>query len=114
MKEGQKISVSEFNFTNLSGGTGDSKPFSHNSRFQKEYFEEDVDIIITKVWNDYETGRRGWAIPDTGNKELMDFLKRNCKQGHNRIFDTGLGYADSEWVDQKGEFILYWSEFDIV
>jgi len=109
MNVGEKIAVKEFNYTNLSGGTGSSDPL-----FFGEGFPKTAEIIITKIWDDYETGIRGWGAADPDDKELVTYLKKNCKQGHNRIFDTGKGYNDSEWVDQEGEFIMYWSEWDII
>jgi hypothetical protein len=107
MNVGSKITISEFAYTNKSGGTGISKPFS--KRFEgNEYFEEPVEVMVIKKWDDYETGVRGWALPDQKNKKLMEFLKRNCKEGEPVSDDI------DGWNHQSGEFVLYWSEFDII
>ena len=113
MRIGAKIRISEFNYTNKAGGTGQSHPFGH--RFDDyEYFEKNIDVIITKIWDDYETGIKGWGKPDPKNKELMEYLERNCKEGHHVFFDSGKGYLESEWVDQEGEFVIFWSQWDII
>jgi len=109
MKKGDKIKVKQFYYTNLSGGTGDSQPI-----FYGEKFEKPTTLIISKLWDDYETGIRGWAIVDPKDKLLVEYIERNCKPGHNRIYDSGKGYNEKEWIDNSGEFVVYWSEFDII
>lgn len=107
MNLGDKIKIKEFCYTSKGGGTGMSRPFS--TKFEgEEYFEEPVEVIVIKNWSDYETGVRGWALPDKKNKKLMKFLERNCKQGEPVPGDI------NGWVDQPGEFVLYWSEHDIL
>jgi hypothetical protein len=107
MNLGEKITISEFAYTNKHGGTGISKPFS--KRFEGvEYFEEHIEVIVIKNWSDYETGVRGWALPNQKNKRLIKFLQRNCKEGEPVPGDL---YG---WVDQPGEFVIFWSEHDII
>lgn len=109
---GQKIQVKEFNFTNLSGGTGSSDAWN---RGEDERFNGVANLIITKVWNDYETGIKGWAMPDPKDKKLIEFLKRNCKQGYVKISEVpGQSYIDSEWIEEEGTFVVYWSQWYVV
>jgi hypothetical protein len=114
MKLGAKIRVKEFNFTNIHGGTGMSRPFGKPFG-DNEYFLEPIDVIITKIWDDYETGIRGWAEPNPKNKKLMKYLEKNCKQGYNKIIPVpGKSYVTSKWVNEPEKFVLYWSEFDVI
>jgi len=82
---GDTIVLKEFAFYNKGGGTGLSN-WDHDERFVGE-----ATAIITKEWEDYECGQRGWAIAHPSDKNLADYLKRNA-----------------------GKKIIYWSEFDII
>jgi len=85
-QRGDLITLKTFAFTNKSGGTGMST-WKHDDR----YFTKKVTVKVTKEWEDYECGQRGWAVPLPDDKELNEILNR---------------YA-------KGK-TLYWSEFDIM
>ena len=87
---GDTITLKKFAFDNKGGGTGMSD-WSHD-----EKYSDVVQAKVTKEWNDYECGQRGWAIPDPKDKKLMEYLARNSKP------------------DAKGYFRIYWSEFDIL
>jgi hypothetical protein len=81
---GDTIVLKSFCFSNIGGGTGLSN-WDHDERFVGK-----ATAIVTKEWEDYECGQRGWAKPDPSDKKLIEYLKRNA-----------------------GKQILYWSEFDI-
>ena len=108
MKVGSKISVTEFAFTNIHGGTGMSN-WGHD-----EKFEGIANLIVTKVWDDYETGIKGWGEVNPKEKKLIEYLKRNCKQGYNKEIDNGKSYTEMVWVDVPGRFVVYWSQWNIV
>jgi hypothetical protein len=67
---GDTISFSEFAFTNKSGGTGLSN-WNWN-----EKFTGDASGIVTKAWDDDETGWRYHCIPTSS--DLVAYLKRNA------------------------------------
>ena len=109
MNLGNKITVKSFAFTNKFGGTGMSAPFMERFRNEdEEYFEEPIEVIVIKNWHDYETGVRGWAMPNQKNKKLMEFLERNCKEGEPIPGEI------NGWTAVPGQFIIYWSEHDII
>jgi hypothetical protein len=90
---GDTITLKAFCYTNKVGGTNES-----DSSFNEKYPSQ-IKARIVKEWNDYECGQRGWAVPDWNDKKLIAYLTRNAKKGdHNTT----------------GEFMLYWSEFDII
>ena len=118
MNAGSKITIKHFAYTNKHGGTNTSAPLWERFRREdEEYFEEPIEVMVTKSWYDYETGTRGWALPKQSNKKLMNFLRRNCKEGHNHLVYDENGLVDlekSQWIKTPGEFVIFWSEHDIV
>ena len=69
---GDTISFSEFAFDNKSGGTGMSH-WEYDEKFNGIAFG-----IVTRAWDDYETGRRFWVKPLS--KNLIDYIKRNASK----------------------------------
>jgi len=104
MRFGEILTVKEFSFTNKAGGTGLSD-WKWNEKFEKP-----IKVEIVKVFDDYEIGRRGWAVPHPDEKELIAYLDRNAKKGipsFNR--DTNeITYEASDL------YILFVGEFAIV
>lgn len=87
---GDLIVLKEFAFTNkYGGGTGMSKKFG-TTAWNPEYLKP-VTVKVTKEWEDYECGQRGWATPLSSDKKLLAYLKENAKST-----------------------TIYWSEFDII
>jgi hypothetical protein len=82
---GDTIVLKSFCFSNKAGGTGMS-----DSKWD-EIFVGNAQAIVTKEWEDYECGQRGWATPHPSDKNLIEYLKRNA-----------------------GKQVIYWSEFDII
>ena len=74
-----------------------------------EKFKSTADVIITKIWEDYECGTRGWAKPDPSNKDLIKYLKRNAKLGSPDATSNDV----HAWLDTN-EYVIFWSEFDIL
>ena len=90
---GDTITLKKFCYDNKAGGTAMS-----NWKYDEKY-SDPIIVTVTKEWNDYECGQRGWAIPiihSLHNKKLMEYLERNCKKQSNQYFR------------------IYWSEFDII
>lgn len=77
-KKNQVIVVKKFSFTNSAGGTGMS------DWKWDEKFEGVAEIKVTKVWEDYEIGRRGWG--EAVSQDLKDYLDRNASILDHRIF----------------------------
>ena len=99
------ISLNKFCYTNKEGGTGLS-----DSSFDgdEKWSGESARFFIVRQWDDYECGQRGWAMPDQSNKDLMDYLKRNAKEGVPDPDDL------DAWNEENGVYIIFWSEFDII
>jgi len=102
IKIGDTIVLNRFAFTNKGEGTGLSD-CDWNEKYTKP-----ITVNVIKSWDDYECGIRGWAEVISNDKEIKDYLKRNVKEGH--YDDT----TDFNWVFVKGQYIIYWSEFDIL
>lgn len=98
LEVGSKIVLKEFTYNNKGGGTGLST--------MDPVYPEEIECQIIKKWHDYETGIRGWAYPVKEDKKLLEFLKENSAEGK---YDNNL-----EWQDNIGEFVIYWSEFDVL
>ena len=71
LEVGSIVEVNFFCFTNKFGGTGLSDDPSHK-------FKGKAKLRITKVWDDYETGIKGWGEPVSG--DLRNFLLQNAAQ----------------------------------
>ena len=82
---GDLIVLKEFAFSGPRGGTGMSN-WDHDERFVGN-----AHAVVTKEWEDYECGQRGWATPHPSDKNLIEYLNRNA-----------------------GKQVIYWSEFDII
>ena len=99
---GDIIELKEFNYTNKNGGTGISN-WNHNEKHLKP-----ISVRITKEWEDYECGQRGWAeLWDPDDYDLIAYLDRNARTGHPSG-GTGL-----KWIDRP-DFVIFWSEFNII
>jgi len=81
---GDIITLKEFSFNNKAGGTGMSN-WKYNEKYTKP-----VRVKVTKEWEDYECGQRGWGVPEN-DKGLSAYLEKNALAK-----------------------IIYWSEFDII
>ncbi len=78
LNTGDVIRVKSFAFMSKGGGTGLSDSDGN------ERFDGEVDVRITKRWDDYETGER--AITEAVSPALVDYLKRNAKDDDQRVF----------------------------
>lgn len=83
---GDTIKLKEFCYDNKAGGTAMSN-WNHDEKYL-----DPIKVVVTKEWDDYECGQRGWATPDIKDKKLIAYLERNAKR----------------------PFVIYWSEFDII
>jgi hypothetical protein len=95
------ITLTKFAYINTYGGTGMT-----DWEYDEKWYGEPVKAIVIKEWDDYECGQRGWALPDQNNKELIKYMKRNCKEGSPDEFDI------DKWNEESGVYIILWSEFD--
>jgi hypothetical protein len=83
--EGQTVKVSAFAFTNPHGGTGNSKPFGEfDPEIHDPIFKGIATVRVTKEWEDYECGQRGWAKPISAN--VKAYMKKNANAVDQRIF----------------------------
>ena len=98
---GDVIGLTSFCYTNIHGGTGLSN-WEHDEKYPFA-----IQVKVTKEWEDYECGQRGWGEPDPNDTKLLEYLQRNAKQGYHNVFDSSL------WIDSPNEFVIYWSEFNI-
>jgi hypothetical protein len=75
---GDTVTVSEFAFTNPSGGTGLSD-WEYNERFSGV-----AKAVIVEAWDDYEAGRR--MIGRALSPDLCAYLERNAASDDQRVF----------------------------
>jgi hypothetical protein len=78
---GQVVYVKEFAFVNKSGGTGMSQGFEE---FGDPTFRGNARVRVTKEWEDYECGQRGWAV--AMGEDVKQYLKDNANPKDQRIF----------------------------
>jgi hypothetical protein len=71
---GKKIIVKSFCYKGKEGG------ISMTDWELDERYDKPAEFIIVKIWHDYECGWRGHMLPNTTDKELMDYLRRNAKE----------------------------------
>ena len=71
--------------------------------------ERPANFKIIKNWEDYETGQRGWAVPDPKDEELLAYLERNARKGkpNHKIKDP------DRWINSK-EFTIFWRILDFM
>ena len=99
---GDVIELKAFSYSNKEGGTGMSD-WDHDEKFLKP-----IKVKVTKEWEDYECGQRGWAqLWDEDDHELIAYLSRNARTGHPS-HGTGL-----TWIDGN-DYVIFWSEFAII
>lgn len=115
MKVGDIVAVDQFSYINKAGGTGLSsghiqiwKGSSHD-----ESFDDIAWVELIKVWDDYECGERGWAVPmadvNANQKKLFEYLERNAQRG----FPVE-GLEGPCRTDGSDTFVLFVGEFHIV
>lgn len=69
---GDTVSFTCFAFENKAGGTGMS------NWLYDEIFRGHATGLITRAWEDYETGWRFWCKPTS--KDLVDYVNRNSNR----------------------------------
>jgi hypothetical protein len=101
---GTKIVLKEFCFLGINGGTGMS-----NWQYDEKY-EKPANFVVTKVWDDYECGVRGWCEPEETDADLIAYLERNAFKGspENDTFTVG------NIKFPEGKFTCFFSEFDLI
>ena len=81
-----------FAFMNRSGGTGMS-----NWQFN-ERLEENVKVMVTKGWHDYETGYR--FVAESADPVLTEYLSRLGHETDKRVFFSQFDLEDSGQLRQ--------------
>ncbi|MFA5398335.1 MAG: hypothetical protein WC346_20145 [Methanogenium sp.] len=71
--KGSIVTVAAFAFDNKAGGTGMS-----NWQYDPK-FKGTAKVLITKEWDDYETGQHGIGTPIQQDKKLIKYLYDNAK-----------------------------------
>lgn len=132
---GDTITIENFSFSNLAGGTGMSKQLN---------LKAPIEVVVIREWNDYECGQRGWAIvkdimyskpPEASS--LFEVFAANCQRAQVVIKKILEGSKNSTHLDEdefervvaghqemydwianttamKDGFIIYISEFNVL
>jgi hypothetical protein len=99
---GQTVTAKEFYFINSAGGTGGS-----NWQWDDKYSGAPAELIINRIWFDYETGVRMVANPAPDQPELIAYLDRNAFKG-KRADNLGDGLVPGDTHE------IFVSEFDLL